>query len=61
MLNGTYYEQRRTVNSCGSKQIKKFARLLFDNFANSAIYVEEISDNTWNANYMQYLFCLTTY
>lgn len=54
MLKGTYYVQRKTINNYGSKQIQKFARFLFDNFANNAIYAEEISYNTCNVNYVQY-------
>lgn len=61
MLKGTSHVQRKTINNCGSKEIQKFGRLLFDNFANSVIYVEEISYNTCNDNYILYLFCLTTY
>ena len=41
MLGGTYYERMKTVTSCWSKQIQNNARLLLDNFANGAIYVEK--------------------
>lgn len=41
MLNGTYYERRKTVNSCWLEQIQNNARLLLDNFENSAIHVEK--------------------